>query len=191
MIEKALVFLRDQINDYLFGIISSNKVVLGHLLDQSGQNNVSELGLSLINIQEEATTKNNPPYKKISDEIIAKKNPPIYLNVYIMITAYFGDTEENYREALKNLSRVVRFFQGKYVFNKDNSPSLDESIEKLLVEPVSLSFEQQNNLWASLGAKYLPSLIFKVRMIEIERDVILSQGPPIEEIEIKTEEMDE
>lgn len=191
MIEKALVFLRDQINAYLFGIINSNKVALGHLLNQSGQNNVNELAISLINLQEEPVLKNKPPYKKISDVITAKQNPPIHLNLHIMISAHFGDTEENYREALKNLSRVIRFFQGKYLFNHANSPGLDENIEKLLVEMVNLSFEQQNNLWASLGAKYMPSVIFKVRMVEIERDEIISQGRPIEEIEIQTDKMDE
>lgn len=190
MIERSLVFLRDQINAYLFGIINSNKVALGHLLNQSGQNNIDEIGLSLINIQEEPSTRNKNPYKKLSDESIAKKNPPIDLNVYVLVTSYFGDTEENYREALKNLSRVVRFFQGKNVFNQQNSPGLDEDIEKIVVELVSLSFEQQNNLWASLGGKYLPSVIYKVRLIEIERDEILSEGPPIEEIEVKSEKMD-
>ena len=31
----------------------------------------------------------------------------------------------------------------------------------------SLNFEEQNQLWGSLGAKYMPSVLFKIRTIGI------------------------
>jgi hypothetical protein len=35
---------------------------------------------------------------------------------------------------------------------------------------VSMNFEQVNHLWATLGGKYLPSVLYKVRMVAIEDD---------------------
>ena len=191
MIDQALIFIRDQINDYFLEIIHAKKVVLGHVVNMNGQTNISEIGLTLINIEEEPSLKNKNPYIKISEFDIAKVNPPIYLNLYILISAYFGDTEENYKEALKNLSRVVRFFQGKPVFTHLNSPELDEGIEKILVELVSFSFEQQNNLWSALGGKYLPSVIYKIRPIQIMRTGMLEVGPRIEEVIVNTAKMED
>ena len=42
-------------------------------------------------------------------------------------------------------------------------------IEKLIVEMISLTFEQQNHMWGTLGAKYLPSVLYKVRMLVVQR----------------------
>lgn len=190
MIDQTLLFLRDQINAYLMEIIQSEKVVLGHLVNINGQINVSEIGLTLINIEEEPALKNKNPYRRVSDDEISKIHPPIYLNLYVLISAYFGDSEENYKEALKNLSRVIRFFQAKPLFNHQNSAGLDPDIEKVLVELVTFSFEQQNNLWASLGGKYLPSVIYKIRPVEIVRESILSSGPPIDEVFVVPKRMD-
>ncbi len=191
MIDLALVFLRDQINAYLMETIQTEMVVLGHLVNMNGQTNVSEIGLTLINIEQETALKNTNPYRRVSDDEISKIHPPVYLNLYVLVSAYFGDTEENYREALKNLSRVVRFFQAKPLFNQQNSPNLDPEIEKIVVELVSFSFEQQNNLWAALGGKYLPSVIYKIRPVVIERDMTISTGPPIDEVIVNTKRMDE
>lgn len=190
MIDQALIFLRDQINGYLMEIIHSKKAVIGHIVNQNGQANLNEIGITLVNIEEEPSLKNKNPYTRIDDINIAKINPPVYVNLYVMISAYFGDTEENYKEALKNLARVIRFFQGKPVFTHQNSAGLDPAIEKILVELVSLSFEQQNNLWASLGGKYLPSVIYKVRPVEMFRETPVATGPQIEEVILNTAKME-
>jgi hypothetical protein len=182
MIDQTLTFIRDQINDYLEETIQSKKAVLGHVVNLSGQTNVSEIGLTLINIEEEPALKNKSHYRRISDDEISKYHPPVHLNLYLLISAYFGDTEENYREALKNLARVVRFFQAKPVFNQTNSEGLDPSIEKVITEMVTLGFEQQSNLWSALGGKYLPSVIYKIRPVEVARDNTISTGPPIREV---------
>ncbi len=191
MLDLTLIFLRDQINSYLMGTIQSEKVVIGHLVNANGQNNIGEIGLTLINIEEEPSLKNKYPYHRISDEEIHKIHPPVHLNIYVLVSAFFGDNEESYKEALKNLSRVIRFFQAKPVFNHQNSPELSADVERIFVELYTLNLEQQNNLWASLGAKYLPSVIYKVRYLEIMRSNIVAGGPPIEEVIVNTKEFEE
>ncbi len=191
MIDQTLIFIRDQINDYLEETIQSKKAVLGHLVNGSGQTNVSEIGLTLVNIEEEPALKNKTHYRRVSNEEISKFHPPVHLNLFVLVSACFGDTEENYKEALKNLARVVRFFQAKPVFHHNNSHGLDPAIEKVIIEMVTLSFEQQSNLWSSLGGKYLPSVLYKLRPVEVARDVTISTGPPIKEIIIKSEKEEE
>ncbi|EPB65583.1 hypothetical protein ANCCEY_15351, partial [Ancylostoma ceylanicum] len=51
--------------------------------------------------------------------------------------------------------------QGKNVFTPDNSPGMDPVLQKLIVDIYSYSFEQQYNFWSILGAKYLPSVLYK------------------------------
>ncbi len=191
MIDQTLTFIRDQINDYLEETIQSKKAVLGHVVNLSGQTNVSEIGLTLINIEEEPALKNKSHYRRISDDETARYHPPVHLNLFLLVSAYFGDTEEHYREALKNLARVVSFFQAKPVFNQHNSEGLDPAIEKVITEMVTLGFEQQSNLWSALGGKYLPSVIYKIRPVAVARDNTISSGPPITEIIINPENDEE
>lgn len=59
----------------------------------------------------------------------------------------------------QTLSFIISFFQNKNVFNHQNSPELDEKIEKIIVDLYTLNLEQQNHLWGALGAKYMPSVV--------------------------------
>jgi hypothetical protein len=49
---------------------------------------------------------------------------------------------------------------------------------------VSLNAEQINHLWAVLGGKYFPSVLYKVRMLTIEDDTPGQQGQFISELAI-------
>ena len=43
------------------------------------------------------------------------------------------------------------------------------------MELVSPTFEQQNHIWGGMGAKYLPSVLYKVRML-VYRETLESEG---------------
>jgi hypothetical protein len=104
------------------------------------------------------------------------KNPPIQLNLYVLFAAYFPG---NYLEALKFISLVLGFFQGKQVFTAQNTPGLPDGVDKLVVEINNLDQHAQNQLWSAIGAKMMPSVSMKIRMIVITRDQILSEVPEI------------
>ena len=59
-----------------------------------------------------------------------------------------------------------------------------QKIGRLLVHYHPTTFEQQNNLWASLGAKYMPSAIFKIRTMSFIDYEPKMEAPPITEITI-------
>ena len=71
---------------------------------------------------------------------------------------------------------------GTSFFDKADYPDLDP-IEYLIVELYSLSFEQQNQLWASLGGKYMPSVVYKVRLVVIDKGFMGAKEKAIMEID--------
>jgi hypothetical protein len=137
---------------------------------------------SVVNIAEEATFKNAPHFERTGNST-RYRNAPKYLNLFVLFSANY----ENYETALRRLSQVVTFFQGKNVFTLQDSPhssTVDDSIAemRLIMELFALTFEQVNYLWASLGGKQMPFVMFKVRLVRVQADRTTRETPVIEEI---------
>ena len=174
MIQKALEVLKNSAKDYLLGLpdlISTNEdpIKLSPVLNDKNETQTQDnsLLMSLINIQEERVVKSQIATKSTEENKIAYINPSIKLNLYVMISANFSI----YETGLKYLSGVVKFFQSKNVFNHENTPTLHSSILKLIVELYTLSFEEQNHIWGALGGKYVPSVLYKVRMLTVQESI--------------------
>jgi hypothetical protein len=163
MIYSVLNTIGEKLNFYLKNRFSlgEDKVLLSNIINQDGSLAITEsdkVVITLVNIQEET----------ILSRINTMDNMarPINLNLYIMCSAYFID--KNYPEALKFLSAVLSFFQSNCVFTHNNTPDLDENVEKLTFEIVNQDLQNQSHLWGTLGGKYLPSVLYKVRMVTIQ-----------------------
>ena len=180
MIEQSLFFLKNQVNNYLklrTGL--EDKIELAPIFDKSGKLQVSGLTMTLVNIEEETMMKNQNLYRETPHGTIARTAPKVMVNLYLLITSNFGDDEFAYRESLKFISYVISFFQSHSVFVPSAYPELDGQIDKLTTELYSLSFEQQNNLWGSLGAKLMASVMYKIKLLAIYDDNIKTDAPPI------------
>lgn len=194
MIDKALKFLTAEMNTYLDlqngGAVSDQVIVLTNVANDSGGWAIpsQKLGVSLINIEEEKVFKDQQTQFRNTDGEFEQYNPEIKLNLYMLVCANFvsEDGDDKYEQGLKQLSRVVSFFQGKNVFTPDNSPAMDPVLQKLIVELYSYSFEQQYNFWTILGAKYLPSVLYKVRLLAYQEKRLLNQNEPITGITLQT-----
>lgn len=187
MLFEALDILRSEINDYLKSLpelnISGNSVVsMSNVAKDDGTVDIpnNNLGLTLVNIEEERIVRDTTPYRINPDNSVSHLNPEVRLNLLVLFVAHFN----NYKTSLQYISGLLRFFQKKCVFTPDNSPAMSAGIEKLVVELHQLNFEQQNNLWAVLGAKYLPSVLYKVRAISIQEGQAKDQQTPITTIKI-------
>ena len=186
MIHTALLFLTNELNTWLnnkAGAADDIKAVLSAVATKEGLVIPNKtLGVSLINIEEERTFKDQKFTVKNSAGTYESRNPDLYLNLYVLISANFNsdtrrDPTTDYYEGLKQLSNVIFFFQQKSVFTPFNSPSLSDSgIEKLSVELFSFNFEQMNNFWSVVGTSYLPSVLYKVRMITIQENISQAEG---------------
>ncbi len=183
MLHTALDFLAKEMNAYLEvrnGMVG-DKVVLTNVATENGGWAIpnDHIGLSLINIEEERVFKEQRTAFKNENGQTEHYNPEVKLNLYVLVTANFSNAEgangaevgEDYKEGLKQLSYIISFFQGKNVFTNDNSPLLaetDPTIQKMVIELYSYSFEQLYNFWTVVGAKYLPSILYRIRLIKFQ-----------------------
>jgi hypothetical protein len=187
IIRDALNFLEKELRNYLsvkLNAGSEDIIRIGNIvkvIDGDGDTgtNAARAIISVVNVEEDRLSKSPDNYRKIDDKI-QYKNPKIFLNLYLLFTA----KQTDYGEALKVLSFIIQFFQHKFVFDTQNSPTLDPKIERLVLDLHSLNFEQMNHLWGILGGKYLPSVLYKMKVVGIEEETSEATGEPIMEIGI-------
>lgn len=194
MIHSALEFLTQELNAFIklkVGDPLTTRIFLSGVTNEAGIAIPDQsLGLSLINIEEERTNKDQQSRFVNDLGKVEKRNPEIQLNLYVLITANFQNKQANnssddYVEGLKQLSYAIAFFQSKNVFTPENSPALsgfDTKLTKIVVELYSYSFEQLYNFWSVVGAKYLPSVLYKVKTLRIQENALQESGEPIEQI---------
>ncbi len=191
MLNKSLEFFADELNKYLIlkNVSSSDlpRVVLGNVARAYDTDTlptadpiINRAILSLVNIEEDRVSKQQENYVR-TDISVEYKNPPLFINLYMLVSL----NRNNYAQSLTWLGHILQFFQFQNVFTPLTHPSLDSRILKLIVELYSLNFEQVNHLWSTLGGKYLPSVMYKVRQISIDEDLTLSERGFIKEIEIE------
>jgi hypothetical protein len=191
MIKDSLQFIADELNKYLIvrQVVSSDlpRVVLGNAAraydteaPASGAEPIANRAIiSLVNVEEDRVSKQQENYVK-TDSGTRYKSPPLKLNLYMLISV----NRNNYAQSLTWLGHIMQFFQFQNVFTPITHPALDSRIKKLLVELHSLNFEQVNHLWSTLGGKYLPSVMYKVRQVTLDEDLTVSEGGFIKEIEV-------
>lgn len=202
MVYDALQLITDELNSYLKdpdgGGNEDNPVTLGNiaLSDSNGKgrgNNSGSLDnrvvVSLVNIQEEKTLKNQPAVQ-FSGEDSRYKNPPVITNLFVLFSA----THKDYNNAVMILSRVIAFFQGKNVFTHRNTPipSVTPAISaqefRLILDLYSLSFEEVNHLWGALGGKQMPSVLYRVRLTRIEREATKETRGVVKQVRMNNKE---
>jgi len=199
MIHTCLSFLTNELNDYLklrTGSPTVDRVFLTSVATEGGGVVIpnKSLGVSLINIEEDRIYKDQKSTLINNHGNVERLNPEIKLNLYVLISANFQDTDSedsinDYAEGLKQLSWVISFFQAKNVFTPENSPKLadfDPNLTKLVVELYSYSFEQLYNFWSVVGAKYLPSVLYKIRILTFQEREFFDSTIPIEKIGINS-----
>jgi hypothetical protein len=192
MIKQALSLIRDQLNQHLPTGDAGPVAVLGDIAQNDQENGdggslVNRVVITLVNVEQETTLKNIPSYQKTLNGI-RYQNAPVYLNLYVLISANYPN---NYEDALARLSHVIEFFQFRNVINLKNSPESqvasatnpDELDLELILDLYTISFEQLNHLWGALGGKQKPFVLYKVRLIMVRRPHTLGTGALIEEIQ--------
>jgi len=165
MIQKTLEFLVSEINKHLEAAGRSVKVELAPVIKENSQSFSLNLRLSLINIDEEIASKLQMKIVPVKDN----KNSPVHpdLNLALFVLISVDAAEKSYNESLGYISDIINFFRDKNVFTAENTPDMDASIKKLTVEFYNLDFETQKHVWEMLGAKYLPSAVYRVRALFI------------------------
>ena len=184
MIHQVLPAVIGELSEFLQSRlgISEDQIVLGSVVNQDGSVAVegNKLVVSLINIARDGS-KGSPSLA------FGNPNPPVYINLYVMFAATYASSNINnrdYIEALKMISGVIGFFQGRNSFDHHNTADFPDDATKVTMEIEDIEFRELVNLWSQTGAKYVPSIVYRLRSLNMDEDLITDEVPPISGITI-------
>ncbi len=200
MIFQAMELIRQNLNNFLIsqGIPGGPElVVLRNIAYATPDNPLTltvdesaQIYLSLVNVEEEASLRNQTAVRQSEIRPLAYVNPPMHINLFLLFSANHKD----YNMAMNSLGLILLFFQGNRKFSIARTPvsatglfatpGEKENNININLDLMSLTFEQVNHLWGSLGGKQMPFLLFKARQVEIDADRMLQGGGVIREIQI-------
>lgn len=164
MIHEALSFTRRELRDRL--PVADSQVMIESARVLATQNNSEGAYITLVNVEEEPTLRNLPSVERVGSALL-RQEPPINLNLYLLFSFEF----QAYETSLLHLSNTIGLFQEKRVYTAANASGTNPfptGLEKLIFELHNMNFEALNNLWSVMGGAYFPSVVFKVRMVQIQ-----------------------
>ncbi|MCX6318972.1 MAG: DUF4255 domain-containing protein [Bacteroidetes bacterium] len=180
MINDSLQFATAVLDQFLkrqFSLDESG-VVLNRVVEQDGSvpaSNQNKLVLSLINIDNET----NRPYYTRNETLPDGNYSDISLserfNLYLLFSANFDD----YAEGLKFLNAAILFFQVHTFLDVKTYPQMPAGFSKIEFDIEKLTYHQMHSLWTSMGAKYLPSVIYRMRLITIKGNDVTGFTPAV------------
>ena len=119
--------------------------------------------LTLFQIEEDSPARQQMPAMwTVTSQ--REGSPPLQLNLVVLFAARF----QQYERALSTLSLIVSFFHARPVFTQASSPALPDGLEKVVIELLSYGPEQMSQMWSCLGAKHLPSLVYRLRIAVLQ-----------------------
>ncbi|MBN2635666.1 MAG: DUF4255 domain-containing protein [Prolixibacteraceae bacterium] len=190
MIFETLQILREQLENYfteegLGKIIALDNIALWESGSDDAKRIDDKVVMTLLKIEEESTLK-NVPNVRISDGKAEYRNPVVNLNLYLLVSANC----DTYEKSLRSISKVIQFFQGKKIFNSNNTVYNRNNVSfdffdyfRFIVDLYTPGFEELNNVWGTLGGRQLPSVMYKIQLIEIEQNKTLAAAEVITKIE--------
>ncbi len=180
MIDAAINHIAGELNQYLKRTFDLNEdlVVISNILEQDGSvathvNN--KIVVSLVNIEKDTVPYHPKKAVNVGAMRTVTNAQPVFFNLYLMFASCFAGN--NYREGLKFISNTISFFQSQPVFDHQSTPGLDKNIDKLILDIENLNMHDLSNLWGVLSGKYLPSIMYKVRMVTYESGAVKAQTP--------------
>lgn len=183
MLQTALLFIKQKLDEYLLNSfeLEESVTVLNHLVAQDGSSpakNNNKMVLTLINLDYDTTKPFYGATHQGKNNQVIRSNPGNMFNIDLLFTACFDD----YEEALKFLNATIAYYQNHMVINRAQAPDLPEGMRALTFEIANSTYFETHNLWSAMGAKYQPSIIYKVRHVNIQSDDINSVVPAVTQV---------
>lgn len=178
MLENCLIEVVNQFNSFVMspktvldnGRGEAGLLVLADIARHEKQQELDDeiqdkLVLTLINLEEESSLKNNFPVRQEQGVSFFQK-PALHINLHLLFSSNF----KVYYESLKHLSLVLQFFQSNqnitYTDNFSNTYKLTFSMH-------NIGFENLHNLWTVLGGHSMPSVIYKARLLYVQQSPLI------------------
>lgn len=179
MIDAAVSHIASELNQHIRRMFSLNEdmAVLSNLLELDGSVSLhvnNKLALFLVNIEKDTTPQQQAQHNMPGAGRAVVTATPLHLNLYLMIAGNFSG--DNYSEGLKFISTAISFFQRQPVMDQQNTPALDKRIVKLVLDIENMGMHDLSSMWGMLGGKYLPSVLYKVRMVTFDAGDVQQQS---------------
>lgn len=123
-----------------------------------------KLIVSLLNVERETSGGIGAPMQKQADGYM-RMPPPLMMNLNLMFAAVYD--EKRYVESLSVLSDTLKFIQ--------STPYFEWEGQTYTVEMITLSSQDINNVWTTLGGQYYPSVVCKLK--KLYQRIILAISP--------------
>ncbi|BDD10009.1 hypothetical protein FUAX_24410 [Fulvitalea axinellae] len=187
MIHNVVPVIAGELNNYLANNFDFEeaKVIVSNLVNQDGGvafEGTNKLVCTLVNIEEDQSSRASRSGHMQIGNAYGESRPYINLNLKVLFSAHFSG--KNYPESLKIISYVISFFQRKSVFTPNNTPRLTKNAERLSFDMVTLEMNEISHLWGMMGAKYVPSVLYKVQMLSFRDNMIYDEIPGVTGFEI-------
>ncbi|WP_185231385.1 DUF4255 domain-containing protein [Teredinibacter franksiae] len=182
MIGDAIAYIRREVRDYLG--VTDTEVSSGPLHDLSGRDLNPGVRIALVNVGAEPTLRNTSHVKRSLSGQNQYLEPPVFVNCHLMFAFDFSSYQSN----LIRLSDTIEFFQQKPFFEPENARvenPFPAGLGRLVFDMCSMDFEQLNHLWGILGGAYIPSVLYKVRLIRLQAGTAID-GPEVTSIQVST-----
>jgi hypothetical protein len=178
-IHQTLQFIRTKINSYNSNVDPIVEIMNIATLNDGDEfvDSTSPIILSIINIEHDIISKNPNTYlpnKAQANTVSKYKNPTQNLVISLLFSAYTREQKtDKYQDGIVKLEHIIRCLQEQNVFYLNGNTEVDPGTEnhtKLILDMESLKISELNQLWSVLGNKYMPSVLYKLRMITIQHE---------------------
>jgi hypothetical protein len=185
-IRTTLEAVRQRLNEFLQAAEPRPEewVVLSNLVDPEGKTYDgarNRLVMFLANVQKETVVSTASGMVPAGDNYYAVVAPPLYVNLYVLVFANFYDA--SYAEGLRVLSLAISFFQRNPSFTPVTLPALPGGVDRLSWEMSSLDPAGLSYLIGLAGVKYLPSVVYKVRLLAFRSDASQAHAPAVQGVQ--------
>lgn len=180
MIDQVFTFLQNVLNQYLKTAfeLDQNSLIVNGIINPDGTiplENNNKMVLSLLNIEQETVQAFVNRSQQLADGNYTTIQPDLRFNLDLIFTSNFDD----YHESLKFLNAILLFFQANPLIITTSYSNLPKGIQKLEFDLEKLDYHEMHNLWSAMGAKYQPSVIYKLRLITMNAEQTLGFDPSV------------
>lgn len=179
MIHVALDLIATDLNAHLQRQQGDHlpQLVLSHLADRDGALPVeseNKVILLLTSFEPETHARDFPRRTRTLPNV-AQRVDPLALSLHVV----FAATHRHYKTALAALSSIIGYLNAKPVFDHGNTPRMPSTLGAFSLHLERLDYAELNYLWSYLGASYLPSANYTVRVVAAGQSEIQSVTPAV------------
>ena len=166
MIFEALQLLSGQLNDYLkIRFRLTEDIVFISPIKDTAKAFPNRVALTLVGVERETAGGLSFQRRSLSNSTSVQSTPSWQINLNVLISAIFQ--EKQYEESLRLFSAVVAFIQKNNMVRSANEGIV------FSLEVMNLTMHELSNLWSISGENYYPSLVCKIRVLEVDAGEIM------------------